>query len=251
MPVPWGATWRVVSPQLWIREPHHDPLLLHCRAHPACYRDAHTSVPRGAAWGLACPPHGIARQPPVTPFPLFPCRGPAAADGEPGDALQGGAAAAAAAAEAAAAEGAEGREGSVPLGAQPQGRAHQQQQQRLQRGQPGPGLRGLGLEAGGQGRDEIRVCRSIESRGPGGLCRGVPLAAPAAGRQCRCRGPGSSRFAVSCDQTPWADPRVGGEPLTPCSVGFGAMWGGAAGAAPSLQPPQPGGPGTRGGPGAY
>ncbi|CAM9763663.1 unnamed protein product, partial [Bubo scandiacus] len=38
---------------------------------------------------------------------------------------------------------------------------HQQQQQRLQRGQPGPRLRGLGVEAGGQGGHEIRVCRSI------------------------------------------------------------------------------------------
>lgn len=183
---------------------------------------------------------------PLTPFPVFPRRGPAAADGEPGDALQGGAAAAAAAAEAAAAEGAAGRQGSVPLGAQPQGRPHQQQQQRLQRGQPGPGLRGLGLEAGGQGRDEIRVCRSIESRGtvPGGPARrprcGEAVLVSRAGAPRVLLSPATTRLGLTCV--------AGGDPHPSAQLGLGQR-GGAAGAAPSLLPPQLGAepPGTWGG----
>lgn len=90
-----------------------------------------------------------------------------ASDGEPGDALQGGTPAAAHAAEASAQEGPAGLARPLPVAAQPQGRPQQQQQQHVQRGLPGPGLRGLGVEARRQGGHEDGVRHGVRGGGGG------------------------------------------------------------------------------------
>uniref|UniRef100_A0A8B9EAH0 ATP synthase F(1) complex subunit delta, mitochondrial n=1 Tax=Anser cygnoides TaxID=8845 RepID=A0A8B9EAH0_ANSCY len=150
-------------------------LLLFLLLAPLVPGPRHQNYLRAAAGGRGLPAPAPRRPVPKPDPDVQAQRRPLAADGEPGDALQGGAAAAADAAEAAAQEGAPGRPRPLPLAAQPQVQPHQQQQQRLQRGQPRPGLRGLGLEAGGQGGHEVRVRRSIEP------CR-RPGAADSAGR---------------------------------------------------------------------